>query len=138
MLIENNFSNQQLLWSVLGVGLNVNQVVFSEGINATSLKKLTLTEHDTLEVIKAFCTAFEGYYLQLKNKSFKQIDELYYQRLFSLNQWIEVEIDGKVERLLFKTVTESGQIELSNEVGKSQLLDVKQVKWLSSNFSTKS
>ncbi len=138
MLIENNFSNQQLLWSVLGVGLNTNQITFSEGINATSLKNLTLTKHDTLGITKAFCTAFEGYYLQLKNKSFKQIDVLYYQRLFGLNEWIDVEIDGKVERLFFETVTESGRIELYNEAGKSQLFDVKQVKWLSSNFNAKS
>jgi BirA family biotin operon repressor/biotin-[acetyl-CoA-carboxylase] ligase len=41
ILIENRWNGQGLEWSVIGLGLNVNQTVFAEGLAATSLKLLT-------------------------------------------------------------------------------------------------
>lgn len=137
MLMENSFISGRLQWCVAGIGINVNQTEFSEGLNATSLKNITGKEHDSLDITKCFCTAFEGYYLKLKNKAYDALNKLYLERLFGIHQSIEVEICGKIQSLVFETVTESGTIALCNDTGKTEFYDVKEVKWLAVNFSTK-
>ena len=41
ILIENVITHSTLNYSVIGIGINVNQLLFTDGINATSLKKLS-------------------------------------------------------------------------------------------------
>lgn len=41
ILIENRFGGGGVEWTVIGLGLNLNQVVFASGLKATSLKLLT-------------------------------------------------------------------------------------------------
>jgi BirA family transcriptional regulator, biotin operon repressor / biotin---[acetyl-CoA-carboxylase] ligase len=137
MLLENSFSGNRLLWCVAGMGLNVNQTIFSDGINATSLKQLQLVEHDSLDIIKRFCTAFERYYLLLKNKAYDTIDKSYFHCLFCLNEQVELEINGEFKSCYLETVTESGLLALRDEQGNTGFYDVKEVKWLSSNFIAK-
>lgn len=59
ILIERQFDQYQLLYTIIGIGLNVNQVVF-EGLNATSMhneskKKFTI-EHILDTMLKIFDT----------------------------------------------------------------------------------
>lgn len=130
VLIENVLSGRQLSWSVAGIGLNINQTSFSGGLNATSVKSYTGQDHDIMLAIRLFCTAFEGYYLQLKNKSFNSINENYALHLFGLGTWINIEAEGMPLNLFFEAVTEDGRIKLSDKSGDSYLFDVKQIKWL--------
>lgn len=130
VLIENVLSGRQLSWSVAGIGLNINQTSFSDGLNATSIKSCTGQDHDIMLAIRYFCTAFEGYYLQLKNKSFNSINENYALFLFGLKSWINVEVEGMPLSLFFEAVTEDGRINLSDRDGNTYLFDVKQIKWL--------
>lgn len=130
VLIENVLSGRQLSWSVAGIGLNINQTSFSDGLNATSIKSCTGQDHDIMLAIRYFCTAFEGYYLQLKNKSFNSINENYALFLFGLKSWINVEVEGMPLSLFFEAVTEDGRINLSDRGGNTYLFDVKQIKWL--------
>lgn len=134
VLIENHFSERRVAWSVVGVGININQTVFSHTLNATSLHLCTLQNHDILLAIQHFCMAFEGYYLQLKNKSLGALTDFYNARLLGLGKWIDVEMNEGPQRLFFEAVTEEGRIQLSETEGKTHLLDVKQIKWLKLNF----
>ena len=56
ILIENTYNQQQIQYSVMGIGLNVNQADFGplSGI-ATSLKLLTGQQHDRKEVLEKLC-----------------------------------------------------------------------------------
>jgi BirA family biotin operon repressor/biotin-[acetyl-CoA-carboxylase] ligase len=38
VLIENSLANDHIKWTVIGIGLNVNQVQFIQGLNATSIR----------------------------------------------------------------------------------------------------
>ena len=72
ILIENVLSGQFIKYSVIGIGLNVNQVKFSNDIgNATSLKKMSghLIDKDALlvDIIKSL----KKYVKYVENKEFE-------------------------------------------------------------------
>ncbi len=49
ILIENIFKGNNWQWSIIGIGINVNQLVFDESVaNATSLKIITEIDHDPI------------------------------------------------------------------------------------------
>jgi len=51
ILIENTISAQRFIWSVIGIGLNVNQTDFSLIPNASSLKNITGKEFEKDELM---------------------------------------------------------------------------------------
>ena len=88
ILIENNLRESSIQNSIIGVGINVNQTVFSNELkNATSLKLLADKEFDLSEIIHRFCELMEGYYLQLRGNGTEKIDVLYLEKLFQINEW---------------------------------------------------
>lgn len=86
ILIENIYNQQQLLYSVVGIGLNVNQAEFN-GLSdlATSLKLLTGQQHDRSEILEKLCRYLEKWYLMLKAGHHARIREHYLSRLKGLN-----------------------------------------------------
>lgn len=130
ILIENNIQNNQLLWSVAGVGLNVNQPGFGPGIHATSLALLTGRQFDLRQVLDTLCTATEKYYLALKNNRYAWIQQCYLDLLFGLNTWRDFEMPDGLKRLLVCGVSEAGLLLLQGEDERRMEADVKEVKWL--------
>ena len=61
MLIENGLDRDRIAWSVIGIGLNLNQVRFpGELMNPTSLKRLTGKDYDPASCLEAICRLFES------------------------------------------------------------------------------
>ena len=130
ILIENNISGTQLSWSVIGVGFNVNQTLFNETFNATSLKNLVNKDVDVNHLLQLFCKYFEKYYLQLKNNKLELIQEEYLKHFFMLHNWMDFLIEGEEKSLYVRGVGEEGLLWLKDSNDRSIYLDVKQVKWL--------
>ena len=88
ILIENTIIGQRLDSCIIGIGLNVNQIVFSKTLpNPTSLKILTHREHN-INLIKD--KLIENIFKYLKKTD--TIDNLYQQYLYrkgELNQFID-------------------------------------------------
>lgn len=56
MLIENSLNGNDIAWSILGVGININQDYFaSDAPNPVSLKLITGKEHDLDELLRDVC-----------------------------------------------------------------------------------
>ncbi|MBA2611293.1 MAG: biotin--[acetyl-CoA-carboxylase] ligase [Bacteroidetes bacterium] len=130
ILIENNVINTQLSWSVVGLGLNINQTIFDELFNATSLKVLLNKHFEVNELLGLFCKYFEKYYLELKNNKVNGIKENYLKHFFRLNNWMDFEIEGVAQTMFVQGVSEEGLLWLKNKHEQSYFFDVKQVKWL--------
>jgi len=130
ILIENHVTNAKLSWSVVGIGINVNQTIFDEGYNASSLK-LILGENINIDkVLELLCKHFEKHYLQLKNNKFDQIKNEYLKHFFRLNNWMDFEIEGIVKTMYVVGVSDEGMLWLKDKNDRSYYMDVKQVKWL--------
>ena len=61
MLVENGLDGTDIAWSVVGIGINLNQTVFpGEVMNATSLKRLTGRTYVPDQFLKKVCHALEA------------------------------------------------------------------------------
>jgi BirA family biotin operon repressor/biotin-[acetyl-CoA-carboxylase] ligase len=123
ILIENKIKNQQIEFCIAGIGINVNQTVFPEDINATSLKRATGKNIFKDSVLQIFCSKFEKNYLKLK-KDITHLNNLYLQKLKGVGKWQLFEVKNKKISLLIKGVDDSGQLITADKNGNIQ-------KWLS-------
>lgn len=83
MLIENDLSGQTLYCSVIGAGINLNQLQFrGDAPNPVSLIQITGREVDKEEVLNTFLQIFYGYYLLLVQEKEDKIREAYQNALY--------------------------------------------------------
>ncbi len=115
ILVENVISSSIITQSVIGIGLNVNQQLFTDGLNATSIKKegIFIDKNDVLNQIYQY---FDFYYDLLLQSNFKLLLKLYYKELLWYKK-IGHFIDLKLSRPF------TGQIEGINNDGKLKVKD---------------
>jgi len=83
ILIENVLVSNRISYSVIGIGLNVNQAQFTgAGNGAVSLKMLAGTEYDLNNLLRMICAAVEVRYLQLRAGKTDKLRSEYFNRLF--------------------------------------------------------
>ena len=86
ILIENSFSGPSLDISVIGVGLNLNQTIFSSDIpNPTSMLNLTGVEHRPEIVLRELMVSIQMRYLQLKFGLRDKVSDDYLKSMFRYN-----------------------------------------------------
>lgn len=130
ILIENGVLNSRLNYSVIGIGININQVNFDQSINATSVKLLMSKDHKPDEILKQLCPHIEKYYLMLKNHKEARINEMYLDRFYKKDQWQDFEIGKEIKKMMVMGVGENGLLMLHDNDGKGKEFDVKEVKWI--------
>lgn len=87
VLIQNSISRRTIAHSIIGIGINVNQDSFPEGIGQpTSILKETDQQHDVKDVLFSLCNHIEFWYLKLKAAKFGEIDLAYHSSLYMKNQ----------------------------------------------------
>ena len=59
VLIENQFRNSKIHSSIIGIGLNVNQINFTNNLSASSLRALTHREYDLTSLLEIFFKCFQ-------------------------------------------------------------------------------
>ena len=132
ILIENNFTTHSIQYSVIGVGLNVNQVEFGDFERAAiSLKLLASKDVDRKMILELFCQKLEKWYLKLKEQKFDLIDETYLNNLYGINEILAFEsLDKTAFQGKMLGVSKMGKlvVELPNLERKE--FDIKEVKFL--------
>ncbi len=129
ILIENVYNGQKLQYSVLGIGLNINQLNFDELANATSIAKLK-GEVNLNEALKIFCSYFEKYLLQLKQRKLDLLNELYFNHLYGYKQLIPFKLNGQQANYFLDTVNEDGKLVLLDEKKNVFLFDNKEIEFV--------
>jgi BirA family transcriptional regulator, biotin operon repressor / biotin---[acetyl-CoA-carboxylase] ligase len=129
ILIENSITQNRINWSVIGIGINVNQLFSNEQLSATSMKQICDKEFLTADVLDSLCGYLEKYYLMLKAGKHELVKNLYDEKLYGKNKWLNFEINGKMENLLVKGVNEKGLLILQDSSKIDFYFDVKGIKW---------
>jgi len=84
ILIENSLMQEQITQSIVGIGLNVNQEVFtSDAPNPVSLKQLLGKSVCLDEVLEVMLRQIMHWYQQLKDGQFDAISTAYYDALYN-------------------------------------------------------
>ncbi len=90
ILIENTFHHQSIQYSVIGIGLNLNQTDFPEFQNtATSLKKLLNHSFDRQNVLEKLCRNLEKWYFKMKDGKLDVINQAYLDHLYGLDETLK-------------------------------------------------
>lgn len=127
ILIENSIGNQ-FNHSVIGIGLNVNQQVFEDLKNPTSLAKLSREEIDVNRVLEVLCTKLEQGYLILKNK-LSAFDDQYLSNLYRKEEWASYKDSINEFQGMITGVDQTGKLVLVKE-GIEKKYDFKEIEFL--------
>ena len=131
ILIQNAIGGNHLRSSVIGIGLNINQELFtSSPPNPTSFKLEAKKDFAIPSIISELCHFIESRYLKLKSGNLVPLQQGYLQHLYrcgveSLFQYP----DGSVFKGSIKGVSGIGQLRV-NVAGKEELFGLKEIKFL--------
>ena len=129
ILIENTWRGELWNWAIIGIGLNINQSNFEEGIGQpVSLQQITGKVHQPVELAKELCACLEKRYQQWVNQQEVEILEAYNQHLYKKNQWVNFVVNGKELTGMPIAVTIAGELMIKDEKGSTQCLT--QAQWL--------
>lgn len=111
ILIENTLYGYSIAWSVVGIGLNINQTRFQTA-TATSLINETPNEYDFVlpDVLPLLLESIERRYLALRSGQRDILKTNYLQRLFRYQEESDFIADGERFRGMIVGVEESGRL----------------------------
>lgn len=131
ILIENIVSGSQISYSVVGIGLNVNQTDFISGAhNPTSLHKITGRTHDLDGVLKMLCAAVEVRYLQLRGNARIRLAGEYLARLFMAGTPTRFTDFSNIFEATIEEVTREGLLVLRDNNGNCRKFAMKEIGWI--------
>ena len=131
ILIQNNLSGNLLQSSIIGIGLNINQLVFKKDLNATSLRLETEQLFDLFDFIDALTHGIEQRYLQLKSAvDFSRIHAEYLSKMyrFGVEAIFRRAVDDSVFMGKIVGVSPTGQLEIMSNRG-IEVFEIKEVKF---------
>ncbi|HZH54242.1 MAG TPA: biotin--[acetyl-CoA-carboxylase] ligase [Sphingobacteriaceae bacterium] len=114
ILIENSFIGTRWKLSVIGIGINVNQVHFPPEISTKlcSLKQLIHQDFDLRALLDVLCMRIEDRYLAFKSGQQTELLAAYYEKLYQFGEVHTYWIDGVPVRGKIVGVTSEGRLQL--------------------------
>ncbi len=113
ILIENSVKGAVLDFSVVGIGLNLNQErFFSDAPNPVSLKQLSTKTYEVREQLDKLLRLLENWYNFLASDSFELIDVTYLHHLLGYRRWRVYRAGDDEFEAKIAGVGEFGQLQL--------------------------
>lgn len=127
MLLENTLRNQKIEFCIAGIGVNINQTVFSNHMQqATSLQLLTNKNYDLTKLLNQLLFFIEKRYLQLKAGKTQLINNDYLSHLLGYNTKRTYLINEQKISGIISGVAPSGKLQLFHENQKTEY-DMKEI-----------
>ena len=131
ILIENIVKENYIKDAVIGIGLNVNQTIFNNLPNATSIKNLIGTSCSKDEILKDLVENLEYYFNKLDKSSINSIFKKYEDALFRINKPSTFKNSkGEVFSGYIKGVSRSGKLNVMLEDNLVESYDLKEISML--------
>lgn len=131
ILIENAIKGAHLDYSIVGIGLNLNQEEFvSDAPNPVSLKMLTGENYNINEVVEEFINAFKDWYEILKRGELSAIDAAYLYRLFGRNEWRTYRSEDTEFEARIAGIGDYGKLQLQDRSGNIREFMFKEVEFV--------
>ena len=131
ILIQNSVIGNHLDYVVVGIGLNVNQTIFtSDAPNPISLKMVTGKDYDLDELLQKLLKFIFEKYAQVKPETSRKIENDYFKKLYRLMEWHEYILKDAITSARIIGTNSYGQLELEAENGQVFTCDLKEVKFI--------
>ena len=132
ILINSTIHGMDMGVSVIGIGLNVNQMQFQEWPTHPISMKMILGKDVALEpLLNQLVNAVDRRIQQLRSpEGIVKIKEDYLSRLLRYHQWGDFETkEGRV-KLFVDGIDEFGRLKTLDETGNTHIYDIKKIKFL--------
>ncbi|HFB62309.1 MAG TPA: biotin--[acetyl-CoA-carboxylase] ligase [Bacteroidetes bacterium] len=130
ILIQNRIKGDLLDYSVVGVGLNVNQTTFRSGApNPASLKSFTGKNEERFALLHAILEKVSGYYTKLRTDR-KALEPLYLHNLYHFNEQASYADDQGLFTGKITGVDSFGRLILVDSSGVQHIYGFKEVRFL--------
>ncbi|HET9430017.1 MAG TPA: biotin--[acetyl-CoA-carboxylase] ligase, partial [Chitinophagaceae bacterium] len=107
----------QWQWAIAGIGININQTLFSPGLlNPVSLKQITGKNFDCIKLAKELCSIIDSKFKLLRQEGFGKIHDEYLLNLYKLNEKVRLKKGNRNFEALIKTVTPQGRLWVEHAV----------------------
>jgi BirA family transcriptional regulator, biotin operon repressor / biotin---[acetyl-CoA-carboxylase] ligase len=111
VLIENVLSGEKWKFSVVGIGININQTLFPEGLkNPVSLKQITGNTFDVIHLAKELCYYLNLRWKQLIEKKYKMLLDEYQAQLYKKNEITTFRNGSSLFTASVKGISEKGEL----------------------------
>jgi len=129
ILIENEITGQQITSSVVGIGLNVNQIYFSDkAFNPISMKQVLKKDIKILPLLELLVDNVRRRYIQLKQADFDTIIADYHSFLYRKNDFhLFLDSDNNTFRAEIINVSEDGILHLRTSEGRILNFNFKEI-----------
>jgi BirA family biotin operon repressor/biotin-[acetyl-CoA-carboxylase] ligase len=130
ILINSTIKANMMDLSIIGIGLNVNQMQFKDWpTHPISLKMITGKDYD-LQPLMEQIAAHIIKKVELLKSNPTAIEQAYLKRLFRYQTWADYEVDGKALRLFMTGIDAFGRLQLVDEQQTVHCYEIKQIKFL--------
>ena len=130
ILINSTIKANMMDISIIGIGLNVNQMQFQDWpTHPISLKQITGKTYDLQPLLEQVAESIYNKVGVLKTNP-TAIEQDYLKRLFRYRTWADYEVDGKIMRLFMTGIDAFGRLMLVDKAGDTYCFDIKEIKFL--------
>jgi BirA family biotin operon repressor/biotin-[acetyl-CoA-carboxylase] ligase len=118
ILIENTLSGGQIVSSLAGIGINVNQHdIAIEGRNSCSIAAIVKKEVSLDSIQDELSAHLEAVYLRLRNGNETKIDEEFSSVLFKRNEECTFKTANGLKKFIVRGVSSDGQLMVEDSEG---------------------
>ena len=130
ILINSTIKANMMGISIIGIGLNVNQMQFQDWpTHPISMKMITGEDYDLQLLLEQIAEHIIIKVEQLKSDA-NSIEQAYLKRLFRYRTWADYEVGGKVLRLFMTGIDPFGRLQLVDEQQTFYTFDIKEIKFV--------
>lgn len=116
-------------WAVVGIGININQTVFSkELLNPVSLKQITGKDYSPLALARELCSGIEKNYQILKDGRFEGLFDIYQTLLYKKSEHVKLKKGNRVFETTLKGVSRTGQLITQHSI--EEKFEFGEVEWV--------
>ena len=132
ILIENIIQGEEWKYAIVGIGLNINQDRFDEGLKQpVSLRQITGKMWDVSELTRELCAVLESRYIEAIEAP-DNLYQKYLEHLYKLNEVVTLRYDNIVFKTILKSVNKQGKLIVENAIKED--FNSGEVEWLINDF----
>jgi len=130
MLIQNKILGREFSVSYVGIGINVNQKIFSFAPNPTSFALEKNGEFNKEEVFQKVMQNIIGMYLEYKKGKSSNINKKYSDNLLFLNEYRKYNYKGKETEFRIIDVNPYGHLILKDREQKQHIAELREIEFI--------
>ena len=131
ILIHHAVSGNQILHSVIGIGVNVNQTIFvSEAPNPVSLRQFHGKDLDLNDGLAGLCDRLNHRLAILRGGGFSELKTDYMSALFGSGEWRIYKVKNETVSAKIEGISNYGLLRISTREGKKIECDFKEIEFV--------